>query len=44
MDVICHPNDLVGLGSQDLKVIKIVILSKWFFKLVTKDRVSQNLR
>ena len=41
--VVCRPKDQGGLGIHDLQVKNEALLSKWLFKLLTKDGVWQTM-
>ena len=41
--VVCHPKGLVGFGIHDLEVKNTALLSKWLFKLLTKNGLWQTL-
>lgn len=43
VQTLCHPKDQGGFGIHDLKIKNIALLSKWLYRLLTKDGIWQQL-
>jgi hypothetical protein len=42
-EIVCMPQDQVGLGVVDLRVMNFCLMCKWLWKLETTDGLWQNL-
>jgi hypothetical protein len=41
--IMCQPNDQGGLGIQNLEMQNLCLLSKWLFKLINEEGLSQTI-